>query len=365
MNSTGHALLVVDSLQGLERVEPVAAVALQPETQPRSAPAVIDRLAAWQADFVRGQSAATVRAVRADWSQYIAWCEGTGHAPLPASIEQLEAFLRNAITRGRKRSTLNRYLYTVGLVHDAAGLSNPAKDPLWKMKWKVLIRELGPDGHACKQAGPLVSADIVRILATLGDSPRDLRDAAMLQLASVALLRESELVRVEVKHLAYNPGNGAWTLWVPFSKTNPVGAIRDDRAVDPDTREAIQRWQNIAGITSGVLFRRISGRPPVAVVKARAQGLPDPVLPLRPQEVARIFRRRAIAAGLPHARMISGHSARVGSANDLINNGYTTAQIQDAGKWKSSEMVQRYTRQSRAGANAMADLRRRQKIGMG
>ncbi|EIL90106.1 tyrosine-type recombinase/integrase, partial [Rhodanobacter sp. 115] len=95
--------------------------------------------------------------------------------------------------------------------------------------------------------------------------------------------------------------------------------------------------------------------------EARARGLPDPVLPLGAQEVARIFRRRAVAAGLDHAFTISGHSARVGSANDLINNGYTTAQIQDAGNWKSAEMVQIYTRRSQAGANSMADMRRSQK----
>lgn len=361
MNSTGHALLVVDSLQGLERIEPVAAVALQPAAQPLSLQSIMDRLAAWQADFVGGQSAATVRAVRADWSQYIRWCEGTGHTPLPASIEQLADFLHNAIVRGRKRSTLNRYLYTVGLVHDAAGLANPVKDPQWHAKWKVLIRELGPRGHQRTQAGQLVAADIARILATLGDTPWDLRDAAMLRLASDTLLRESELVRVEVEHLAYNAAKGNWTLAVHSSKTNQAGEDEDYRYVDPDTRAAIQRWQDAADITIGVLFRPIGGRTQTAVVEARAKGLPDPVLPLRPQEVARIFRRRAVAAGLDHAFTISGHSTRVGSANDLINSGYTTAQIQDAGNWKSAEMVQLYTRRSQAGANSMADMRRRQK----
>ncbi|WP_017462652.1 tyrosine-type recombinase/integrase [Dyella ginsengisoli] len=48
----------------------------------------------------------------------------------------------------------------------------------------------------------------------------------------------------------------------------------------------------------------------------------------------------------------------MGTANDLINNGATTAQIQHAGGWRSAEMVNRYTRRSRAGVNAVADLRR-------
>lgn len=358
----GTQLLVVDSLQGLVRAAPVAPQALQPVATPPTVPGIMARLAEWQADFVGGQSAATVRAVRADWSQYIAWCEATGQAPLPASIEQLEAFLRNAIVRGRKRSTINRYLYTVGLVHAAAGLPNPVKDARWPVKWKKLIRELGTrGGNQRTQAGELVATDVARIVAGLGKTPRDLRDAAMLQLASDTLLRESELVRVEVEHLAYNPTKDAWTVVVPFSKTNQAGEEEDFRHVDVDTRAAIQRWQDAAGITTGVLFRPIGGRMRAAVLEARARGRPDPVLPLGAQEVARIFRRRAVAAGLDHAFTISGHSTRVGSANDLINNGYTTAQIQDAGNWKSAEMVQLYTRRSQAGANSMADMRRHQK----
>jgi integrase len=156
------------------------------------------------------------------------------------------------------------------------------------------------------------------------------------------LARESELVRVAVEHLHFNRGSGRWTLWLPFSKTNRLG----DAA---------------AGIDSGLLFRPLGGRRRDVVAIAIASGADAPVVALQPREVARIFRRRAVAAGLPHGWSISGHSARVGTANDLINAGATTAQIQHAGGWRSSEMVHVYTRRSQAGGNAVADLRDRRR----
>lgn len=362
MTNVAHDLLVIDSLQGLVRTTPLGPLVPEPLPEAQSLEDILRKLAVWQKDFVEGNAAATVRAVRADWAQYIAWCEGTGQPPLPASMDQFEAFLRNAIVRGRKRSTINRYLYTITLIHGAAGLASPTKDVRWKDKWKILVRELGArGGNKRSQAGELVTTDIEVILSTLGDSPRDLRDGAMLRLASDTLLRESELVRVEVADFTPNPAKGSFSLKVPTSKTNQSGEDEDFRFVDADTMAAIRRWLAAADITDGVVFRPVGGRKRVAVKLAEESGRPAPIMPLGAQEVARIFRKRAVAAELPHGFTISGHSTRVGSANDLINAGYTIAQIMDAGHWKSAEMVQIYTRRSQAGANAVADLRLQQK----
>ena len=112
--------------------------------------------------------------------------------------------------------------------------------------------------------------------------------------------------------------------------------------------ERIRAWQAAAVITDGVLFRPMGGRP-------RADRATD--VALLPQEVARIFRRRAKAAGLENAGSISGHSARIGSANDLAEYGATSIQIQQTGGWKTDRMVTYYTRRSLGGSNVMANLR--------
>jgi integrase len=344
-------LRVVDALQELASVPAVSPDIHAPRPAlAASVEAVLERLAVWSADFAEGSAPATVKAVRSDWAQYLTWCEANRATPLPASIEQLETFLSAAIDKGRKRATVDRYLYTVGLVHIAAGLPSPSKDPDWPVKWKKLIRRLKTTGgHARKQAGELDMAGVEAIIGSLGTDPRDLRDAALLSLASDTLCRESELVAVRVEHLHHNRRRNTWSLHVPFSKTNQDGATPDYRFVSAETMGRIRAWRAAAGINEGVLFRPIGGRP-----KVNATSVDEALLP---QEVARIFRRRAKAAGLGNAASISGHSTRIGSANDLAEHGATGTQIQLAGGWKTDRMVTYYTRRSQAGANAMLALR--------
>jgi integrase len=343
-------LRVVDALQDLTAVPAVAPEIHAPRPAlAASVEAVLERLGSWSTDFAAGSAPATVKAVRSDWTQYLAWCEASRATPLPASVKQLEMFLSAMIDKGRKRATVDRYLYTVGLVHVAAGLPSPSKDPDWPVKWKKLIRRIKTTGgHARKQAGELDMAGIEAILATLGDSPRDLRDAALLSMASDTLCRESELVAIHVEHLHHDRRRNTWSLHVPFSKTNQDGAAPDYRFVSLETVARVRAWQAAAGIHEGSVFRPTGGRP-------KANGESDEAL--LPQEVARIFRRRAKAAGLENAGAISGHSARIGSANDLAEHGASGTQIQQAGGWKTERMVTYYTRRSQAGAGAMAELR--------
>lgn len=343
-------LRVVDALQGLASVPAVSPDIHAPRPAlAASVEAVLDRLAIWSADFAEGSAPATVKAVRSDWTQYLAWCETNRATPLPASVEQLEVFLSSMIDKGRKRATVDRYLYTVGLVHMAAGLPSPSKDPDWPVKWKKLIRRLKTTGgHTRKQAGELDIAGIEAILASLGQTPRDLRDAALLSIASDTLCRESELVAIRIEDLHHNRRRNTWSLHVPFSKTNQDGTTPDYRFVSAETMARIHAWQSAAGITEGLLFRPTGGRP-------RVDGSID--VALLPQEVARIFRRRAKSAGLENAGTISGHSARIGSANDLAEDGATSTQIQHAGGWRTDRMVTYYTRRSEAGTSAMAQLR--------
>ena len=354
--STTLPLRVVDALQELTLVPAVSPEIHAPRPAlAASIEAVLERLTTWSADFAEGSAPATVKAVRTDWTQYLAWCEASRATPLPASVDQLETFLSAAIDKGRKRATVDRYLYTVGLVHIAAGLPSPSKDPDWPVKWKKLIRRLKTTGgHARKQAGKLDMAGIETVLASLGDSPRDLRDAALLSMASDTLCRESELVAIRVADLHHNRRRNTWSLHVPFSKTNQDGATPDYRFVSLETISRVRAWQAAGGIQEGALFRSTAGRP-------KTNGAADALLP---QEVARIFRRRAKAAGLEHAGTISGHSTRIGSANDLAEHGATGVQIQQAGGWKTDRMVTYYTRRSQAGTSAMAALRTADKLGL-
>jgi hypothetical protein len=70
-------------------------------------------------------------------------------------------------------------------------------------------------------------------------------------------------------------------------------------------------------------------------------------------DVARRFKRLAALAGLDPAR-VSGHSARVGMAQDLVGAGFGLPEILLAGRWKTATMVARYARAQAAQHGAVA-----------
>ena len=83
-----------------------------------------------------------------------------------------------------------------------------------------------------------------------------------------------------------------------------------------------------------------------------------------PKDVARRFKAMAEQAGLPAALVcsISGHSTRVGAAQDMTQAGVALPAVMQSGGWKSPEMVGRYTRRleaRRGGAAQLAELQKR------
>jgi hypothetical protein len=83
-----------------------------------------------------------------------------------------------------------------------------------------------------------------------------------------------------------------------------------------------------------------------------------------PGDVARIFKQMALAAGIApqDAARISGHSSRVGAAQDMVRHGVELPAVMQAGGWETAEMVGRYTRRldaRRGGAAKLAMLQNR------
>lgn len=76
-----------------------------------------------------------------------------------------------------------------------------------------------------------------------------------------------------------------------------------------------------------------------------------------------IFRKRALQPGLPSEFAISGHSARVGSAVEPIEEGASLTAVRFAGGMAERGMVLQYGKNAMVGQGAMAQLRRARRIG--
>ena len=346
-----NELLIVDSLHdGL--VRPSTFLASEHSKGALTRQQINDRLAEWGEKYRDATAPATVKAVRADWMVFVDWCERAGTWALPVATSDLVKFLTDQVVLGKKRSTLNRYLSTIRLIHRAISLPDPTNDPDWKLEWKGIVKRLAEaQANAPEQAEPLRSDAVRHILSTLTETPLDLRDAALISLASDTLCRESELVSIKREQIRRS-GN-AWAVDLRRSKTDQEG-LGTSRYCSPETKARIDKWCTAAGIKRGHMF--------IPVGRAKAFTAPEPGQrkPLEPPEVARIIRRRAMRAGIPSADLLTGHSGRVGSAVELLEAGYSVTDVQFAGGWRSPKMVLHYGKQALAGRNAMAQLRQRQ-----
>ena len=86
--------------------------------------------------------------------------------------------------------------------------------------------------------------------------------------------------------------------------------------------------------------------------------------PLGACEIPRIFKEMALEAGLPRGvvRDISGHSTRVGAAQDMVSEGIGMTSIMQTGRWKTEASVMRYAERMlahRGGAAQLARIQRR------
>ena len=240
---------------------------------------------------------------------------------------------------------MRRYVSSVATVHKAAGERSPLEHVTVRRALKRMHRQRG-----CRQrqvqglTWPLRR----RLMEAAGDRVIDVRNRAILAVAYDAMLRRSELVALQVVDVTIERG-GAASLLVRRAKNDPeaAGAML---YLHRDSVKLLREWLSASGIDGGPLFRSL-----------RKDGTVGGRLPAG--QVPRIYKAMAGRAGFSAqmVRRISGHSPRVGAAQDMIASGIGTPAIMQAGRWKSAAMVQRYGERLLAKRNGAAQLARLQK----
>lgn len=112
--------------------------------------------------------------------------------------------------------------------------------------------------------------------------------------------------------------------------------------IGPGAADALKNWLTRSGIIEGAVFRSIG----------KGNLLRGNRLDSR--DAHRILKRRAVNASLRHAANVSGHSLRVGMAQDLAAKNIDIGSIKQARSWKSISMVARYTEGVAARRGAVA-----------
>ncbi|MDE0521018.1 MAG: tyrosine-type recombinase/integrase [Boseongicola sp.] len=298
------------------------------------------------AEAARGAlSASTERARRSDLRIFAGWCAERGRPSLPDDPATVAAFVES-MSETRAPATVRRYVASVAAAGRAAGAGgNGTAEPVRLALQRMHRRK----GRRQEQATGLTFALRQRMLEAAGDRLIDDRNRALLAVAYDTLLRRSELVALEVSDIVAETG-GAATVLVRRSKADPEGR-GETVYLAPDSMALVRTWLRRGGVGEGRVFRSLCRG-------SLGDGLDT-------SQVPRIFKAMARRAGLPEETVerISGHSARVGAAQDMVAAGIGMAAILQAGRWKSPAMVNRYGERILATRSGAAQLARRQQRG--
>ena len=277
---------------------------------PAPTPAGEAALAAAQALAKRATATATLRAYRADWTHYAAWCTAHGFIPVPAAPTTVGAYLAS-LADSHAPTTIRRRLSALGKMHRFNDLAwNPAHRDIQGPLQGVLRTHARP----VRKAAALTLPMLRQLLATCDDSARGRRDRALLLFGFVGALRRSELVALRVEDVAV--GGGGLRIRIRHSKTDQVGqgaeiGLPRGRHAETCPVRAFAAWQAVAQRKAGPLFRKIS----------TGDGIGGTAL--HPDAVRQILAHRVAMAGIAVDGFdrLSAHALRVGFITAAYDSG--------------------------------------------
>ena len=283
--------------------------------------------------------APTTRAnYRAQWKQWVTFATENDYPVFPSDPVHVADWITQRAADGRKPGTIRMGLAAISAAHRQANLPSPAEDAGVRASMRGITRIAG---RAQEQAAGLTATSLAAIRATAcvprtgrGGSlesaataeARGLKDIALVSLRRDGMLRRSEAASLTWGDLV-DEGDGTGRLTVARSKTDQEGegAVLFVSAPTMETLSAIRPVDADAG---------------------------DSLFGLSAEQIGRRVSSAAAAAGLGEG--YSGHSARVGMAQDLARAGTELPALMTAGRWQSPTMPARYTRGEQAGRGAIA-----------
>jgi len=272
----------------------------------------------------------TIRAYYADMRDIIYFCEKRGTIGLPITGEDLCIYIAHLTQSGRTSASIRRVMAGVATIHKLNRFEDPTKNPDVLLEMRRMHRKLG---RYSKQALGITSDILEKMIQASEAGNRGSRDRALLLLAYDSLCRRSELVDLRIEDIQISSKNGIEQMSVLIRKSKTDQYAMGKRIfVSERTQTAIKEWlERLRNPKSGILFRGVN----------RAQHIVDP---LKPGQVNRIYKRLAKLAKLEQETInqISGHSLRVGHAQDMVNAGDSLPMIMSKGRWSKTDTVMRY-----------------------
>ena len=291
------------------------------------------------------RSERTRAAYASAWRRFCAFAERDDMGTLPADPVIVGLYL-SELGETAGPATVRLHAASIAAAHRDAGLEPPTAHPGVKQALR---------GHARRRCAPpeqvdaldqaafeAISRTVGKRRASRGGHPEteaEHRERVAVDFALIGLMRDAMLRRAEVAAVTWGDitwtEDGAGVVFVARSKTDQEGAGAS-LYLSPWTMSALGRLRE----------------------HREAPESAEAVIGLSTGHIARRIARMAREAGLKGR--FSGHSPRVGMAQDLVRAGTGLPKLMQAGRWKSAAMPARYTEHLAARHGAVADFYRRQ-----
>jgi site-specific recombinase XerD len=270
-------------------------------------------------------AASTIRAYKSNFDNFIKYCDGINQESLPASSDVVVSFIKS-ISDGRlKSASIRMAVASISTIHKLNRFNDPVNDPDVKLEMRRMHRHLG---RASSQAYGINKDLLDKMIAVATNDLRGTRDKALLSLAYDTLCRRSEVVSLDVSDVINK--DGQIKIYLRKSKTDQDG-VGKLISINNETQKNLLLWLQESRLISGKLFRGIKNN-------GRFGGS------LNKAQINKIYKKLARKADVNKEvmRKISGHSTRVGAAQDLLKSKANIAQIMQKGRWSKIDTVMRY-----------------------
>jgi len=268
----------------------------------------------------------TLRSYYADATAFVDWCEEQNAKAFPITSATLSIYIE-FIKLDLRYSTIRRRISSLRRVNKLLGYQDETQTEeiylaIRRLKREKLIEQ--------RQAVGINKDLLVKMIAAQPETLAGTRNRALISLGYDFLARRSELVALRATDIQFTT-DGALQGTIRKSKTDQYGR---GRLVFGSERSAklVRKWlrhkpKDIQPIFCAINHGRCVNRP------------------ICDRNVNDIIKRGVIKVKLcerPSDLEVSGHSLRVGAAQDLLIRGYDLAAIMRAGGWSNPSTVSRY-----------------------
>ena len=268
----------------------------------------------------------TLRSYYSDVRAFVDWSEQRNITPFPLISSNLCNYIE-FVQEKYSYSTIRRRISALRRINKLLGF----KDGTHTEEAYLTIRRAKRSKCLDQKQAVGINHDIlVKMIDVQPDTLVGVRNRALLSLGYDFLARRSELVAIQSDDLKFTP-DGALKGMIRKSKTDQYGK---GRLVFGSARSAklVRKWLKTKPIEIQPVFCAINHN------RCLDRAICD-------RQVNEIIKRsivRVKRCERPSDLEISGHSLRVGAAQDLLIKGFDLAAIMRAGGWSDPTTVSRY-----------------------